>query len=221
MTKIKVIASFIKNAKHVIDVGSDHAYLAIELLQNKKAIHVVNVEKNKEPLKNGIANLKKYKLLDKTQNILNNGLSGLNKILEDKFDYCVVAGMGSKTIIDILKNNDLCIKNFILQTNKNPYLLRKFLAANKYKIKSEYYIQEAKYFYPIFICKKSFFLRKQLLSSLYFGKKNSILNMHEYKKYLEHELAFINNKMNLHMSSDNQKIKKMITKKLRAIRNDN
>ena len=88
MIRINYIADLIKPCKRVIDIGSDHAYLAINLLSNQKAEMVCNVEVNQQPLDAGIKNLTKHHLLDKTQNILNDGIKNINSKLDDiHFDY--------------------------------------------------------------------------------------------------------------------------------------
>ncbi len=84
MIRINYIADLIKPCKRVIDIGSDHAYLAINLLSNQKAEMVCNVEVNQQPLDVGIKNLTKHHLLDKTQNILNDGIKNINSKLDDK-----------------------------------------------------------------------------------------------------------------------------------------
>jgi tRNA (adenine22-N1)-methyltransferase len=76
----------------VVDVGCDHCYLAINLLQQKIATFVYNIDIAKKPLASGISNLRKAKLLDYTKNICNDGFSNLHeKIVAN---YCVISGIG-------------------------------------------------------------------------------------------------------------------------------
>lgn len=101
--------------------------LACLLLNNNVANFVYNIEINSKPLQNGIKNLTKINALDKTKNILNNGLTNLE--IPKKIDYCVIAGMGGKNIINIISKKDqkLRIANFILVPNNNAWLLRTWL----------------------------------------------------------------------------------------------
>ncbi|MGL4951486.1 MAG: class I SAM-dependent methyltransferase [Mycoplasma sp.] len=191
MKRINKIVDLINNATNVIDVGSDHAYLSIKLLQSKKAKFVVNIEANKGPHNQGVKNLIKYNLLDKTQNIVNNGLKSLEKKLDISFDFCVVAGLGSNVIIDIISNNKLKVNTFILQTNKNEFLLRQWLVKNKFKIINEYYVLENKIYYPIFVIQKSNLKRFSSYSNLLLGSWNKIKDKALYLDYLKQQKEYI------------------------------
>ena len=196
--KIKTIANLISKSNVIIDVGCDHCFLAIDLLKNKKANLVINIDINHEPLEYGKKNLDKFLLLDKTINIVNDGLIGLknNNLIKpyiNDIDYCVIAGMGSNNIINILKNNSLDIKKFILHSTKDEYKLRKYLISNNFEIINETYIEENNIFYPIFIVKKTTSNIQYSKEELYFGKINNVSNLSIYHKYLQNKLLFIQN----------------------------
>ncbi|MGL4950535.1 MAG: class I SAM-dependent methyltransferase [Mycoplasma sp.] len=196
MKRINKITDIINKCKNVIDIGSDHAYLSIKLLKDKRCEFVVNVEVNKGPHDQGVKNLIKHSLLKKTKNIINNGLDGLEKQLDITFDYAIVAGLGSNVIIDIVSKNKLDIKNFILQTNKNPYLLRKWLYSNKYKIISEYYILENKIYYPIFLVSKAKFNKYQSYEKLLLGDVKKINDFDIYIDSLKDQSKYIKSIVN-------------------------
>jgi tRNA (adenine22-N1)-methyltransferase len=133
--RIDYLSNFIKKANYVIDIGCDHGYLSVLLLKKEIANHVINIDINKKPLDSAISNLTKNNLLDKTTNIINDGLKNLN--FDFVIDYCFISGLGSKTIINIIENNENIIENFILQTNTNSLDLRKYLLKNNFEIISE------------------------------------------------------------------------------------
>ncbi len=93
-----------------MDIGCDHCYLAISLLQQHKAQTVINIDIHPDPLAAGIKNLQKYGLIDHTINLVNDGLKDL-KLSDPVFqgiksiDTCVIAGMGSNNIIEIHQKN--------------------------------------------------------------------------------------------------------------------
>ncbi len=191
--RINAIASLINKSNIVIDVGSDHCYLAIELLNNNQCQHVINIEKNAQPLYSGIQNLTKKQLIDKTTNILNNGLQNLDlKQINNQVDYIVIAGMGSNNIIDILSNNNnISFKYLVLQSNNNLYRLRSFLKKQKLKIIKELYVCENKIIYPILLIKKVNFPIFYSNEDLYFGKKKNISNKNEYLFFLANRLKYL------------------------------
>ena len=213
MIRINYIADLIKPCQRVIDIGSDHAYLAINLLTNQKAQMVCNVEVNQQPLDAGIKNLNKHHLLDKTQNILNDGLKDINNKLDDiHFDYLTIAGMGSNNIIDILKHNQLVVDTYILQTNRNEYSLRKWLIHHGYSIIKEHVVQERDIYYPILIVKKQRNHKLYRKIDLYFGKLNNVDNIKLSYAYLMSQKSFWDNqiKKNPQIASHNKKMLKLM-----------
>ncbi len=152
MSRLVWIAGQIKHADCVMDIGSDHAYLAVKLLNAKKAKHVINIEINEKPMNTGIYILKKNNLLEDTENIINDGLKDLE--FNRTIDYCVIAGMGSHTIVDILEHDDEHIKSFIVQPNNKVDLVRTWIKDQNYFIKNETVIVERNIFYNIIVIDK-------------------------------------------------------------------
>jgi tRNA (adenine22-N1)-methyltransferase len=151
--RIKTIVKLIKKNSVVIDVGSDHAILAITLLKEHIAKYVYNIELNKMPYENTISKLTNAGLIDKTTNILCNGLQ--TDLINSKIDYCVISGMGARNIIDILEsaNKSIKIKHYIFVPHRNPDLLKSYLIQHKFKIQHEEIIQQHGYSYTVFEAK--------------------------------------------------------------------
>jgi tRNA (adenine22-N1)-methyltransferase len=147
--RIKAIVKLIKKNSVVIDVGSDHAILAITLLKEHIAKHVYNIELNKLPYENTINKLTKAGLIDKTTNILCDGLQ--TDSIKSKIDYCVISGMGARNIIDILEsaNKSIKIKHYIFIPHRNPELLKSYLIQHKFKIEHEENIEQHGYSYTL------------------------------------------------------------------------
>lgn len=198
--RINAIANLINDCNVVVDVGCDHCHLAIELLTNNKCQHVINIDKNESPLASGISNLTKKKLLNKTTNILNDGLQKLDfKQFNNQVDYIVIAGMGSNNIINILSKNSINFKYLILQSNNNLFHLRNFLRQQKLKIIKEVYIYENKIIYPILLVKKTIIPNIYSDEELYFGKRKFIFNKKEYFIFLSNRLKYLRQqKLNHH-----------------------
>ena len=182
--RIDYLSNFIKKANYVIDIGCDHGYLSVLLLKKEIANHVINIDINKKPLDSAISNLTKNNLLDKTTNIINDGLKNLN--FDFVIDYCFISGLGSKTIINIIENNENIIENFILQTNTNSLDLRKYLLKNNFEIISEDKIVDNNIWYEVILAKKTNknFLDCFSISEIYFGKIEHHLSLDNFKKFI-------------------------------------
>lgn len=96
-----------------------------------------NIDNKKSPLLSGIENIKKFNLLEKTKNIIANGLN-TNEI-KQKIDYCVMSGIGGKNIVNILtnKNENITIDTYLCLCNDNPHLLREYIKQNNFFISYE------------------------------------------------------------------------------------
>lgn len=154
MNRIKSIVDLINDKECIVaDIGSDHAFLSINLLEQNRCKFVYNIELNQKPLNNTIQNIKLHHLENKTLNVLNDGLKDWK--YHKNFDYVVISGMGANSIIKILKDvpKQIKIKNFILVPNNHPELLRKHLS--KYYFHYETIINENNYYYYLMLLNKT------------------------------------------------------------------
>lgn len=145
--RLKTIASFIEQEDRVADIGCDHAYLSIYLVQNKMCQSVIASDINSNALENAIQNIKKEKLEKKIPVVLSDGLENIS---QNEVDTLVLSGMGTTTILHILK--DVCqdkIKKIIVQSNNDLYKLRKKMKEYGYFLQQEAIVYEGKHYYCI------------------------------------------------------------------------
>lgn len=132
----------------VADIGCDHGYLGIHLLQKGIASSVIAADINEQPLQSAIRNAGKYGVRDKMTFYLSDGV----KNIPPDFDSMVCAGMGADTMISILESAPW-LKNekyrLILQCQSRRPELRKYLYKNGYCIRSETLAKDGKFIYPI------------------------------------------------------------------------
>ena len=79
--RLKLIASFVDDNSHVIDVGCDHALLSIFLAKTKNNIKVIASDVNEGPLEGARKNIKLYNLEDKIEIKLGDGIETINEEL--------------------------------------------------------------------------------------------------------------------------------------------
>ena len=131
--RLKDVASLVNNCNCVADVGTDHGYLALYLVQNKICNTAYATDVAVGPLNSAIENIKKYQLEDKIKTILCDGLKKVN----NDVNGIVIAGMGGNLMVDILKNRNYDYDFYVLQPNLHHYALRKYLVENNFKIIDE------------------------------------------------------------------------------------
>ena len=112
--RLQAVATLVDIKSRVIDVGCDHAYLDIYLTLNNENKCIAS-DINKNALDIAKKNIKKYNLEEKIETKLTNGLTGIRV---RKTDNIVISGMGTFTILDILKTNKLS-NTLIISSNNN------------------------------------------------------------------------------------------------------
>ncbi|MDE5855244.1 MAG: class I SAM-dependent methyltransferase, partial [Ruminococcus sp.] len=126
--RLQMCADMISGKGIVCDVGTDHAYLAVELIKSGKCEKVIASDVKEGPLESAHKTVEKYDVSDKVELVLSDGLENINL---DGVTDIVIAGMGGETIVNILENyfweNSLENIRLILQPMSKPESLRKFL----------------------------------------------------------------------------------------------
>ena len=76
--RLKCVASLVNKGARVADIGTDHAYLPIYLVQNGISNKVYACDVRKEPLRRAQLHIDEYGLSDKITTQLCDGLKGIN-----------------------------------------------------------------------------------------------------------------------------------------------
>ena len=134
--RLNMIISHI-NGSAVADIGTDHAYIPVQLALGDKAQKIIATDVNKGPLSAAENNVKANDCEGKVELRLGNGLVPLNK---GECDTIVIAGMGGELIVTILAESEdvaKSAKTLLLQPMNSQDLLRGFLSENGYEITEE------------------------------------------------------------------------------------
>ncbi len=97
--RIGAIINFVRRGSKVADIGTDHGYLAIELVKSGRASFVIATDKNSGPLDAAKKNIAAAGLSIETR--LGDGLKVLR---EGEVDTICIAGMGGSLICEILNS---------------------------------------------------------------------------------------------------------------------
>jgi tRNA (adenine22-N1)-methyltransferase len=146
--RLSCCASHLCNGQRVADIGCDHGYLGIYLLQNGYASSVIAADVNEGPLQSAMRNAEKYGVSDKMRFYLSDGARNIPR----DFDALVCAGMGADTIIHILEDAPWLKSgqyNLILQCQSKTPTLRKYLSDNGWHIHKESVLREGKFLYTV------------------------------------------------------------------------
>lgn len=150
--RLKCVASLVNKGARVADIGTDHAYLPIYLVQNGISNKVYACDVRKEPLRRAKLHIDEYGLSDKITTQLCDGLKGINK---GDVDTVTICGMGGKLMKNILKAGiDKLGDNtqLVLSAQSELRDFRKYLIEAGIYIKSEHMLLEDGKYYFIFDC---------------------------------------------------------------------
>ena len=146
--RLLACCNFVSPGERVADIGCDHGYLAIHLLQTGKAQSVIASDINEGPLQSAIRNAEKYGVRNKIEFYLSDGA---RKIPRD-FDTMVCAGMGADTIISILEAapwlRDVKYR-LILQCQSKTPTLRRYLSETGFRIYEESVLRDGRFLYTV------------------------------------------------------------------------
>ena len=135
--RLKEVAALVRRTGRVADIGTDHAYLPVYLVEHGVCQGAIASDLRPGPLENARANVEAAGLNDKIELRLSDGL---DKIKPDEADDIIIAGMGGILISDILGRTswlkNTC-KHLVLQPMTHAEYLRAFLATNGYEILRE------------------------------------------------------------------------------------
>ncbi len=147
--RLLTIAGLIEKNLVVADVGTDHAYLPIYLLQNQQAKRLIASDIKVGPLATARRNLASCALTGAIELRLG---AGLKPYQAGEVDVFVIAGMGGHTIADILAD-DISLaraaRYLLLQPMQNRPFLRRWLYQNGFSISVEQIAREGAKFYHI------------------------------------------------------------------------
>lgn len=150
--RLKDVARYVPQGARLLDVGSDHAYLPIYLLEAGQITSAIAGEVVKGPYESALANVSASAFSDKIQVRLANGLAAFEA--EDGIDTITICGMGGRLIADILeagKAKLAPVNRLILQANNREDDLRQWLMENGFKLVAETIMTENGKYYEIMV----------------------------------------------------------------------
>lgn len=141
-------AALVRAGERVADIGCDHGYLGIYLLNNGIASSVIAADIRPLPLESAIRNAEKYGFREKMSFYLSDGVRNI----PHDFDTLICAGMGADTMISILSGAPwLQSGNYrlILQCQSKTHELRRYLSENGWYLEEERTVRDGRFLYTV------------------------------------------------------------------------
>ncbi|MBQ2854777.1 MAG: SAM-dependent methyltransferase [Oscillospiraceae bacterium] len=148
-SRLLACCQFVHPGDRVADIGCDHGYLGIHLLQTGIASSMIEADINRGPLEAALRNAAKFGVKDKMTFHLSDGLTRIPR----DFDCMVCAGMGADTIMSIIHHASDWLKDskyrLILQCQSKRPELRQWLYDEGFRINRETLAKDGKFVYSI------------------------------------------------------------------------
>ena len=148
-SRLLLCAQLVPPGARVADIGTDHGYLGLHLLQTGRASYVLAADLRPQPLQAAKLHAAKFGFAAQMDFRLSNGLA---QIGPDEADTIVCAGMGGDLIVEILSACPwLHEKDYtlILQPQSAGQELRRWLGEHAFAIECERLVQDGKFLYTV------------------------------------------------------------------------
>lgn len=150
--RLKAIAGMVTKGNIVCDVGTDHAYLAIYLIDNRISPHVIAMDVAQGPLSKAEKNIAARGLGSVIETRLSDGVE---KLGIQEAQTVIMAGMGGILICQLLSEGEKILSSvdeLILSPHTDAELVRRYLSEHGYCIRQEKMLLEEGKYYIILRC---------------------------------------------------------------------
>ena len=146
--RLRLLADMVPQGARLADIGTDHGYLPVWLMQQGRIASAIAADIGPEPLAHARRTAEAYGVTGIDFRLCD----GLRDIAPDEVDTVVIAGMGGETIIAILEGAAWTkdgAHTLLLQPMTKAAGLRYWLAVNGYRFTEERLVWDKNYLYPV------------------------------------------------------------------------
>ncbi len=147
--RLRVVASMVEKGSRIADIGTDHAYLPVWLVENGVCPSAIAADLRSHPLEMARRHIEEAELTQVIQTRLGDGLSPIDP---EEVDAIIIAGMGGETIAAILRAAEWlthCPKRLILQPMTKAEETRRQIFESGYMIAEEHLVTDGRHLYPV------------------------------------------------------------------------
>ena len=185
--RMQKLPSLVTEGNRLADVGTDHGYIPIALVQAGKIPSAIAMDVNRGPLARAEAHIREAGLATYIETRLSDGLRELGA--EDA-DTVLIAGMGGMLILRILTEGIphlSGVEELILQPQSDVYRVRDWLQKHGYRVETEELVEEDGKYYPMMRAVRGQ-ERRMEQAELYYGKAEVQRSPEVLRSYLETKL---------------------------------
>ena len=154
--RLDAVAAFVPEKAAVADIGTDHGYIPIHLIESGRAAKALAMDVGRGPLNRAREHIEAMEpqFRERIELRLSDGLKELKA---GEADTVVIAGMGGELIIRILDQGRHVwetVKTWVLSPQSEPEQVRQFLAREGFGICREQMVKDGGKYYTIMEVKR-------------------------------------------------------------------
>ena len=156
--RLQAVADLLDCHTQVADIGCDHGFVSIYLIESKKASRCLAMDVNRGPLERAREHVIEKRLSTYIETRLSDGAREIQFVKDEQgnerleVQAALIAGMGGKLMIQILKDSLVkfqSMEEFVLQPQSEIAKVREFIREIGCHIERENMILEDGKFYPM------------------------------------------------------------------------
>nr|WP_300002236.1 class I SAM-dependent methyltransferase [Tissierella sp.] len=188
--RLMKIADFVKKDSSIVDVGTDHGYVPIYLVENNICKKVIASDISRDSLSKTVEMVEKKKLEEFIESRVGDGLTVIKPF---EVNGAIMAGMGGILIEKILKKDKEItdsIDYFIFQPMIAAKELRQYLIENNFTIVDEELSKDGSKFYEIILAKKG---KEALRENIYYEISEKLIEKNHplLAEFIENKINFV------------------------------
>lgn len=182
--RMQRLALLVTEGNRLADVGTDHGYIPIALVQAGKIPSAIAMDVNQGPLARAGAHIREAGLATYIETRLSDGLHGLKA---GEADTVLIAGMGGMLMARILEEGIQgpgMAEELILQPQSDLHRVREWLKGHGYRIETEDMVEEDGKYYSMLRAVPGQ-ERRIRQAELYYGKAEAQRSPEVLRSYLK------------------------------------
>lgn len=156
--RLQAVVKLLDKHERIADIGCDHGFVSIYLIESGKASRCLAMDVNQGPLERASEHVIEKRLSTYIETRLSDGAKEIRYIEDEngekrlEVDAALIAGMGGRLMIQILTDSLSKFQNmkeFVLQPQSEIAKVRQFLREKGYHIAKEDMVLEDGKYYPM------------------------------------------------------------------------
>ena len=189
--RLLAVAKLVRQGAILADIGCDHGFLPVYLLQNGIINSAVASDINRGPLSSCEKLVIKEGLQNRVSLVLSDGLRSIDCNSYTDITFCGMGGELISSILNASKEHFSPDKHYIFNPMTHPEILRKYLCDNGFEIGSDFIVREQNHYYNVFDAYYTGKIKKYDESYYFLGNITDFT----HKEYFTHLLNHLENKM--------------------------